>query len=145
MCSEFGLFHSLGHERSYEASDDLPDCGHYFPRLPERMTHDEYVQGVRSKIVSVARSLLAGELSWTEGSRTISRLRPEAEVGERDKDFDVFVGIDSETDAFPMGAVRDLWDKSALEKLQPEIERMEAWAKTFGTPACHAIIVRWAS
>jgi hypothetical protein len=59
-----------------------------------------------------------------------------------DPDVVRFVAIDSETDALPFGDVRKLWAPAALEKLQPEIDRKEQWAREIGTPHCRSLIQR---
>jgi hypothetical protein len=107
------------------------------------MTHEEYVADVRAQIVSVARLMLEGTRSFIEGAREINSLRHEAEVAESDADFDVFVAIDSETDALPIGNVRKYWSPTALERLAPTVRDSESWAREVGTKACHAIITRF--
>ena len=97
----------------------------------------------RQMIVNAARKMLAGTLSFIEGSREISRLRWSAKVPDFDPDFVPFVAIDSETDALPFGEVRKLWAPEALARLQPEIERREAWAAEDGRPACERLINRF--
>jgi len=62
----------------------------------------------RRMIVSAARNMLAGTLSFIEGAREINRLRHYAELPDFDPDVLPFVAIDSETDALPFGKVRDL-------------------------------------
>lgn len=86
--------------------------------------------------------MLDGELSYIEGSRAILNELPAARVDNIDE-LTVFVGIDSETDRFPMGPVRDLWNAGALEAMQPELNEMEAWAKSYGEAACISVIERF--
>src|SRR5260221_14460885 len=111
--------------------------------MAERMTHGEYVSGVRSQIVEIAHRLLNEKLSFLEGARQICSLRKDAEVPERDGDFDAFTVIESETDALPIGSVRQHWSEMALKDLEPEIEKAERWAREIGTGACHALIHRF--
>jgi len=54
-----------------------------------------------------------------------------------------FVRIDSETEALPLGEMRVHWQQTALEGLQPEIDRMEAWARRFGEPYCRNLVARF--
>ncbi len=51
--------------------------------------------------------------------------------------------LDSETDDLPLGPVRELWDKSALVKLQPQIDEAEAWAKKYAEPVCAKLVARF--
>lgn len=85
--------------------------------------------------------MLAGELSYIEGSRVIVALLPDAQVDNMD-DFTVFVGIDSETDRFPIASFRDQWQTHALELMQPDLDKAEEWAKAYGETACIAIVER---
>jgi hypothetical protein len=39
--------------------------------------------------------------------------------------------------------MRTHWNAGALEALQPEIERAEAWAKAFGEPFCRNLVKRF--
>jgi len=60
-----------------------------------------------------------------EAARKIRRLGFDAET-EKDEDVLFFVGIDSETDHFPVGKVRDNWSAAALtreDNLREEFER----------------------
>jgi hypothetical protein len=99
------------------------------------------INDARSQIVMTARKMLAGELSYIEGSRVIIAILPDAQVDNMD-DFIAFEGIAAETDRFPMGAHRDQWQTHALELMQPELNKAEDWAKAYGEPACIAIIER---
>lgn len=111
--------------------------------MRETMSHEQYVQSIRQQIVETAQAMLDGELSYLLGARQLNALRHQASVNSDDADFMVFVGIDSETDALPLGPVRGLWDKHALIKLQPEIDSAEAWAKSHAKPVCVRLIDRF--
>ena len=57
-------------------------------------------------------------------SRLLSHFRQEAEP-EVAEVLLTFVGIDSETDALPIGAVRDNWGPEALKRKDREIAEAE--------------------
>lgn len=103
--------------------------------------HD--IENARNKIVRLCRLILDGKLSFIEGSRSIWRLGPEARLPENDPDMTIFLGIDSETDALPVGQQRKLWARDALERLPPDIGRSEAWAKDHGQAACESLVRRF--
>jgi hypothetical protein len=103
------------------------------------------IERARAQIGQLARDMLSGKLSFIEGSRLIWRLRTDACLPERDPDLMKFEGIDSETDALPVGRIRDLWAPDALQRLQPEIERRELWAREFGWAACQRLASRFGS
>ena len=78
-----------------------------------------------------------------EGARRLAALRFEAAVREDDEDFMAFVAIDSETDEFPLGRVREEWSEEVLDRLQPEIDDAIVWARNFGDAACDALSRRF--
>jgi hypothetical protein len=87
--------------------------------------------------------MLDGQLSFLIGSRRLTALRHETDAATDDADFMVFVAIDSETDALPLGAVREHWDQDALARLEPEVEEAEHWAANAGADACRSLIARF--
>ena len=99
------------------------------------------IKNARSRIVMTARKMLAGELSYIEGSRAIIAMLPDAKVDNR-ADFIAFEGIVTETDRFPMGAYRDQWQTHAFELMQPDLDKAEDWAKGYGKAACFSIVER---
>jgi hypothetical protein len=97
----------------------------------------------RRQIAETAEALMAGHISFIEGGRKISQLSWAADLRD-DPDVVPFIAIDSETDTLPVDEnVRRLWAASALEKLQPEIEKAEAWARTIGLRHCQNLIDRF--
>lgn len=100
------------------------------------------IEVARSLIAATATKMLAGELSYIDGSRAILAALPAAQVDNMDE-FMAFVGIDSETDRFPVGATRDQWQSDALESMHPELDKAENWAKSYGEPACIKVIERF--
>jgi hypothetical protein len=106
-------------------------------------TNEEFALSVRLQIVSTARAMLDGHLSFLLGSRLLAPLRPQTDAARYDPDFLVFVAIYSQTDALPLGTVRENWDQEALARLEPEIEEAEQWASTVGASACRSPIARF--
>jgi hypothetical protein len=111
--------------------------------LTQYATHEEYARSVRRQVVSTAQAMLDGRLSFLIGSRRLAALRHETEAATHDADFLIFVAIDSETDALPLGAVQEHWHPGALARFQPEIEEAEHWASTVGADACKSLIARF--
>jgi hypothetical protein len=97
----------------------------------------------RRAILEAAQEMLAGSLSYIEGARKIKQVWYSSRLNEKDPDFLPFVGIDSETDALPLGEMRVHWQAGALKALQPEIDRMEDWARNFGEPHCRSLVDRF--
>ena len=94
------------------------------------------------QIIDIVEKLLAGDLPFLEGATRLCAVRFDI-VSGRDPDFDVFVLIDSETDHLPREQQRQFWQSEALEKLQPEIEKSEQWARSIATDHCENIIRRF--
>ncbi|RZI41151.1 DUF2489 domain-containing protein [Herbaspirillum sp. HC18] len=111
--------------------------------MSEHITHEEYVASVRRRVVETAKRMLSGEVSFLDGAITLTGLRFDAGVREDDSDFLKFVGIDSETHNYPMGEARQRWANEVLDKLQPEIDSLEVWAKKIGQEACESLIRRF--
>ena len=87
--------------------------------------------------------MLNGTVPFLEGVRLLVSLRREAEVQEDDIDFLAFVAVDSETDALPVGNVREHWSLAALARLEPEIQTATEWAKGFASAACVSVVRRF--
>lgn len=99
---------------------------------------------MRRRLVELARDMLAGRVKYLEGAGRLAAMRFDLDgVQDRDPDFDVFVGIASETDHLPLDAQRALWSATALERLDPEIGKTEAWASEYGAVACRNLIARF--
>jgi hypothetical protein len=97
----------------------------------------------RLDIAAAARAMLDGHMSFIEGARRIAELRFYADVPDLDEDLMAFVLIDSETDTYPFGETRLLWNAPALAKLQPDIDRSERWARDVGEEHCRRLIERF--
>jgi hypothetical protein len=78
----------------------------------------------KSRILSLARQLLTGQIGVIAASRQLSPLRHEVET-ELAEALVVFTGIDSETDTLPIGEVRQHWSAQALELKDREIADAE--------------------
>lgn len=111
--------------------------------MNENMSREQYLESVRSRVVQTAQAMLAGETSYILGARKLDSLRHEISGMDGDPDFMVFVAIASETDGLPVGAVRQHWGALALDKLQPEIEAAEAWAKGHAELVCAKLVTRF--
>ncbi len=107
------------------------------------MSHTEYINALRTDAARVASEALAGRIHLLEACHTLSSLLARAELEANDPDLDAFVLISSETDALPVGAVRERWDPVALEHLQPEIDSAITWAVPIATPALKSVVCRF--
>jgi hypothetical protein len=99
----------------------------------------------RRQLVVAAQSILRGELSVIEGARTIDGHVASAGMDAFDEDCMPFRLVVCETERFPTGSVRQLWDPGALAKLQPEFDEAEKWARETALPHCQRLIDRFDS
>jgi hypothetical protein len=75
----------------------------------------DYRAGVRAEMLRLAKQLLSGELSVVAAARALKPFRYAVEPEVADI-LEVFVGIDSETDSFPLGEVRQGWNPESLKR-----------------------------
>ncbi|MCB8979707.1 MAG: hypothetical protein H6657_20040 [Ardenticatenaceae bacterium] len=107
------------------------------------MSHEEYVYRQQQRVVQVAEQILNQEIGLIEGTRLLSRLRGEVTEGQFDPDFTLFIGIDSETDALPVGDERQFWADSVLLEKDKEIRRLEDFYRDNVVAACKVLISRF--
>jgi hypothetical protein len=87
--------------------------------------HDaERQEQIRVHILRIAGQLVAGEIGVIAASRELSSLRHEVEP-QLANILVRFTGIDSETDALPVGRVRKEWSPDALRRKDKEIAEAE--------------------
>jgi hypothetical protein len=84
----------------------------------------ERQRSIEIEILHIAKQLIAGRLGVIAASRQLSRLRHDAAPQVADVLL-AFAGIDSETDALPVGGVRKEWNREALERKDKEIAEAE--------------------
>jgi len=84
----------------------------------------EYSETVRARMLDLATRFLSGKIGVIEVARKLSSF-----VDMPDEEFrpylDVFLGIDSETDALPIGDVRHRWSLDALRREDLKIAEAE--------------------
>src|SRR5205807_8923091 len=82
-------------------------------------TRQQAAFGTRSKcqILDAAKQLAAGQLGVIAAARQLSPLRHEAEPQVAEVLL-TFAGIDSETDALPIGTARQAWNPDAANVYQ---------------------------
>jgi hypothetical protein len=96
-------------------------------------------------IVEAARQILAGRLDPLEGCRLIVRSRAGlTDVERNDPNLVVLVAIESETDQFPLGEVRQRWNAVAL--VEQDRQRQEYLSRNDHhlREACQALVETFA-
>jgi hypothetical protein len=107
--------------------------------------NESEILAARRTILKAAREMLAGTLPYIEGARKIVGIATTARLDERDGDLLLFIGIVSETDALPFGEMREHWQATALDALQPEIDQKETWPREFGELYCRNLVKRFSN
>ena len=105
--------------------------------------HIRYRHDLERRLVDHARNLISGVTSITEASRKIAMIAYELNLAF-EQPFLYFVGIDSETDQFPVGGVTQLWNPAAVAKLDAERERYEASIHSEAVEHAEEIVARFA-
>jgi len=84
----------------------------------------EYRATVRARMRALANGVVTGDVGLILAARELQGFRDgvEPEIGDL---LDVFVGLNSETDALPVGPERSLWNAEALVRKDEEIRVME--------------------
>jgi len=89
----------------------------------------EYRARVRSELLELVTRFLGGKATVIETARAVVRYStlPESELQPF---LNVFVGIDSETDALPVGVQRQHWSSEALSREDVKIAQAESrWSE----------------
>jgi hypothetical protein len=112
--------------------------------MTDRVARTQEEIDSRRQVVALVTSILAGEMTFMDGAEQIWRLRDKVGgVSDEDPDFEIFMVISSETDHLPLARTRHLWSGSALERLAPELERTEEWARSIASNACNSLVERF--
>jgi hypothetical protein len=89
-------------------------------------------------LLAGAKAFLAGQAGVIETARALLGLRNVRP--ELNDSVMTFVGIDSETDTFPLDEVRKLWAPDALARLDPKIAADTEHYREYIRKACEQIV-----
>jgi hypothetical protein len=99
---------------------------------------------IRDQIISTANAMIDGSMCFIEGSRRIRSLSFETD-DPKDRLFDLFIQLESETDDLPVGDERQYWAREALERADKRANEMCDSYRESMFEACHALIAAFAS
>jgi hypothetical protein len=109
-------------------------------------TLDESLQRqLGAEAVRLADGIQSGDVDFLWGVRRLAALRFDIFSCERDEDFLLFAGIDSETDHLPHIGMRDTCAPAWLEKCDQEISDVESLYRQSVSAACKRISSRFTS
>lgn len=111
--------------------------------MTDRMSHQDYVLSCRARAAEIATLVISGSMPVLEGCHLLDGLSAAVEVPDNDPDFLTFNVIRSETEALPIGRVREHWAANALAALEPELRSATDWARPVALPACRSIMDRF--
>jgi len=115
------------------------------PKQTSKLSHEEYIVLQRKRVVQLANRMLNEEIGLIEGVRLLSTLRWEVTDDQFDPDFLFFIGIDSETDALPIGEERRHWADYALVEKDKEIKKNEDFYRMEVFASCKVLIERFST
>ena len=93
----------------------------------------------KKEIIAIAQEMLSGKIHLISGCRMIRGLRYDTDRSD-DEFFFTFRAVDSETDHFPLGKVRELCDEDYLKRVDKEISDYLANAGEDIRRACSNLI-----
>jgi Protein of unknown function (DUF2489) len=103
------------------------------------MSHEMIFSKARLELIQIAKAMIAGDFNLIEGVRRLCSMR--FEIAESDNQvFMTLRAIESETDHFPLGKMRDLCDAKYLERIDAEMNHYVTEAKKDILIACNEII-----
>ena len=110
---------------------------------PWQITNEEQWDVLRAEVTRAASGLLDGSIDLITGVRRLASLSHKIHA-DKDPDFITFIGIDSETDAFPLGTVRQHWNPEALAKYDLERERAAQHYRPHALASARRLITKYA-
>ncbi|MGA2868920.1 MAG: DUF2489 domain-containing protein [Verrucomicrobiota bacterium] len=110
--------------------------------MTSQIYNEEHRQYLSRKVVAAAQSILSGELGVVAGALRLFSLAHEVGV-KGDADFNLFIGIVSETDHLPLGEARQHWNPDALLAKDAELADYEARVRERAFAACRSLIQKY--
>jgi hypothetical protein len=80
----------------------------------------------KAKFIDAATRIASGATGFIVGLRELVHLGHGAGLDVTDEDFRYLMGVESESDALPIGSERAYWDAEALKRKADEIREFEA-------------------
>lgn len=93
----------------------------------------------KRKLIDTARAMQSGEMDLVRGCRLLCNLQHKIGASE-DPLFLPIVGFESQTDDYPLDAVRDQYNPAVLERLDCELRDYVERAKPEVLAACKRIV-----
>jgi hypothetical protein len=94
------------------------------------------------EVVRTATAILNGSIDIITGARRLSTLQHQV-YADNDPDFMTFVGINSDTDKFPIGEVRRHWSQESLVRYDAERQHKEEYWKPYAIAAARRLVIKY--
>jgi len=94
---------------------------------------------LEQQIVAVAQGMLDGDIDLVAGCRKLVSLHRQAGNPD-DPAISTIVGIESETEEFPVGAAREFWAEADLARKDEELFQYLELARPILIEACREIL-----
>ncbi len=109
-------------------------------KLDEAQLHKAF-----GEVVSTAKALETGEISFVEGVRRMAGLGALVSQLDHDPDFMLFVAIDSESDHLPGVKQREHCTREWLDQCDREVRELETLWIAQVRNACAALVTRFSA
>jgi hypothetical protein len=109
---------------------------------PWQITNEEEWLELCREIVRCARGILDRSIELAEASLHLATLQSAARAAG-DADFDTFRALNSATDRFPLGDVRELWNPEALARCDTERRAEQNRWRSRAEEACKNLIEKY--
>lgn len=94
----------------------------------------------RLELIAVAKGVLDGDFNWLDGVRRICDLRF-AVMDPENPVFLPIVAIESDSDKFPIGAVRETYSEQALDSMDVELSAYFEHVREDVFQCCSEIVI----
>jgi hypothetical protein len=132
--------HSQLFELTSQQERKCPICGNNIaPENLRAIRPTVETESVRACAKEVSQAVFSGRMGMIEASRELACLGHAPDV-MNEEIHKVFVGVCTESDHLPIGAVRELWNPQVLEEKDREIADIEARWKDRILAGCKSIL-----
>jgi hypothetical protein len=112
--------------------------------MPQEADSRDYRQTLNDSVVETADALINRSMGVVEATHRFMELAAELDALD-DEDFSYFLELDSHSDGFPVGAARELWNATALEREDVARHKYEESVYTDAVAHCRSLIVKYTS
>ncbi len=104
----------------------------------------DYRESLHRGVVETARAVIAGTLGPVDAARRFVGMAAELDALDEEA-FRFFLGLDSESDQFPLGTFRNLWRVDALKREDDARKEYEAHVRDEAVRHCQSLVAKYAA